>query len=236
MIIIFIKNVKTLSKITHYPILADGISHLRFACSNSDQSVCSNYDAFLRSDIFKENHKPEIIIQFGRTVTSVTLQKYIDESKPHQYIVNKFGDLVYPSVKSRTVLKVKPNQFCGNLVGRLIKIKPKRKKNIWRKDFVKADELVEKLKGKLLINPNIQIEPSLITGVLSSFPSNTYIMIGNSLPIRDFDWFVGKTEKSYDVYFNRGTSGIDGVTSTALGIASIKKTNRTDNRGSFIHP
>lgn len=232
----FIKNVKALSKITHYPILADGVSHLRFACSITDQSICSNYDAFIRSDIFIENHKPEIIIQFGRTVTSVTLQKYIDESKPRQFIVNKFGDLVYPSVKSRTILKVDPNQFCENLVERLTMTKQKRKKNIWRKDFVKADELIEKLKGKLFIKPNIKNEPNLIIDVLSSIPSNTNIMVGNSLPIRDFDWFVSKTEKNYELYFNRGASGIDGIMSTVLGIASIKKpTVLITGDLSFIH-
>jgi len=232
----FIKNVKALSKITHYPILADGVSHLRFACSITDQSICSNYDAFIRSGNFTENHKPEIIIQFGRTVTSATLQNYIDESKPHQFIVNKFGDLVYPSVKSRTVLKIEPNQFCEKLVTRLNMTKQKRKKNSWRKDFEKADELVEKLKQKLFIRSDVQIEPGIITKVLSSIPSNTNIMVGNSLPIRDFDWFVGKTEKSYEVYFNRGASGIDGVTSTALGIVSIKKpTVLITGDLSFIH-
>jgi len=48
-------------------------------------------------------------------------------------------------------------------------------------------------------------------------------MVGNSLPIRDFDNFVGKTNKNLKLFFNRGASGIDGVTSTALGIASIEK-------------
>ena len=61
-------------------------------------------------------------------------------------------------------------------------------------------------------------------------------MVGNSLPIRDFDGFIGKTTKNFEVYFNRGASGIDGVTSTALGIASIKKpTVLITGDLSFIH-
>ena len=61
-------------------------------------------------------------------------------------------------------------------------------------------------------------------------------MVGNSLPIRDFDNFVGKTNKNLKLFFNRGASGIDGVTSTALGIASIEKpTILITGDLSFIH-
>ena len=92
------------------------------------------------------------------------------------------------------------------------------------------------LKRKLIKNSDVKIEPTIITALLSSIPSNAHIMVGNSLPIRDFDWFAGKTENSYQVYFNRGASGIDGVTSTALGIASIKKpTVLITGDISFIH-
>jgi 2-succinyl-5-enolpyruvyl-6-hydroxy-3-cyclohexene-1-carboxylate synthase len=232
----FLRNVKVLSNITRYPILADGVSNLRFGSSDTDQTVCSNYDAFLRSDDFRENHKPEIIIQFGRTVTSVTLQNYVYETKPRHYVINKFGDPVYPSVSGRTILKFEPTQFCEKLIERLKERNPKRKRNSWRKDFETAEEIIESFKKKQIKNSEIKIEPTIITTALASIPSNSNIMIGNSLPIRDFDWFAGKSAKSFHVYFNRGASGIDGVTSTALGIASIKKpTVLITGDLSFIH-
>ena len=233
---IFIKNIKILSNITNYPILADSVSHLRFNCSNSDQLVCSNYDAFLRSEKFKRHHNPEIVLQFGGTVTSVFLQNYIAETKPHQFIVNKFGDKIYPSVKGSSVIKIEANQFCEKLIVRLKKTKLKRSNNSWRMDFEKADELLENLKIKLIKDSDIKIEPNIITTILSCISTNTNIMVGNSLPIRDFDWFLENTEKSYQVYFNRGASGIDGITSTALGITSIKKsTILITGDLSFIH-
>ncbi len=232
----FIRNVKVLSNLLRYPILADGVSNLRFGSSDIDQTVGSNYDAFLRSDKFKEKHKPEIILQFGRTVTSVTLQDFINESKPLQIVINKFGDSVYPLVKGNTTLKFEPNHFCESLINILTKTKPKRKNNNWQKDFEKADELIESSKKKLIKNSDMKIEPTLIAQVLSSIPARTNIMVGNSLPIRDIDWFGGKSEKTYQLYFNRGASGIDGVTSTALGIAAIKKpTVLITGDLSFIH-
>jgi 2-succinyl-5-enolpyruvyl-6-hydroxy-3-cyclohexene-1-carboxylate synthase len=44
-------------------------------------------------------------------------------------------------------------------------------------------------------------------------------MVSNSMPVRDLDYFAPKKNKSIIVYNNRGASGIDGITSTALGIA-----------------
>ena len=40
------------------------------------------------------------------------------------------------------------------------------------------------------------------------------------MPIRDFDYFASINSKNIALYNNRGASGIDGITSTALGIAS----------------
>ena len=40
------------------------------------------------------------------------------------------------------------------------------------------------------------------------------------MPVRDFDYFASLNEKEIIIYNNRGASGIDGITSTALGIVA----------------
>jgi 2-succinyl-5-enolpyruvyl-6-hydroxy-3-cyclohexene-1-carboxylate synthase len=217
----FVSKLKLLSKITGYPILADGVSHLRFKTSVSDKNICCNYNAYLRSQKFKNNNKPGIILQFGRTVTSVFLQNYIKQSKPLRFIINEYGDLFGPS-KSSKVFKFNPVTFCENLIRVLTESKFKRKHN-WMKIFKKAEILTEEIKTLLLKKSNLTIEPKVFSELISIIPANTKIMVGNSLPIRDFDNFVGKTNKNLKLFFNRGASGIDGVTSTALGIALIEK-------------
>ncbi|MCH7770715.1 MAG: 2-succinyl-5-enolpyruvyl-6-hydroxy-3-cyclohexene-1-carboxylic-acid synthase [Bacteroidetes bacterium] len=232
----FRTKVKLLSKTTRYPIIAEGVSHIRFNNNKSDNFVCVNYDAFLRSTKFKKNHKPEFVLQFGRTVTSGILEKYLTVSNPLRFLINDFGDIFDPSNKSRPPLKFSPSAFIENLIQILKDKNLKRMKNYWIKDFETVDTLAEGIKTKLLKNSGIRIEPGIIQDVISIIPSNTKIMVGNSLPIRDFDGFIGKTTKNFEVYFNRGASGIDGVTSTALGIASIKKpTVLITGDLSFIH-
>jgi 2-succinyl-5-enolpyruvyl-6-hydroxy-3-cyclohexene-1-carboxylate synthase len=230
----FVSKLKLLSKITGYPILADGVSHLRFKSSVADKNICCNYNAYLRSQKFKNNHKPEIILQFGRTVTSVFLQNYIEQSKPLRYIINEYGDLFGPAKKSK-VVKFNPVIFCDNIIRILTESTFKRKHN-WIKIFNKAESLTVEIKTLLLKKSNLKIEPKVFSELISIVPANTKIMVGNSLPIRDFDNFVGKTNKNLKVFFNRGASGIDGVTSTALGIASMEKpTILITGDLSFIH-
>lgn len=53
------------------------------------------------------------------------------------------------------------------------------------------------------------------------------------MPIRDVDNLLFDSE--VEVYANRGANGIDGVISTALGMAVHKKSDITDWRFSFYH-
>ena len=231
-----ISNVKNLSKVTGYPVLADGLSHLRFKCSAPDKFIITNYDTFLRSGKFEESHQPEIVLQFGRTFTSTILQKYLERSSTERYIINEYGDLFDPSRKSRSPIKSDPILFCEKLNKFLIEKDLNRKESDWLKYFQSAENLSEKIKLDSLQKVNLKIEQKIITEIISIVPSNTKIMISNSLPVRDFDNFVWKTKKGFKLFFNRGASGIDGMTSTALGIAVIEKpTVLITGDLSFIH-
>ena len=57
----------------------------------------------------------------------------------------------------------------------------------------------------------------LLTGTV---PDGTLVMTSNSMPVRDLDAFVPLDGPLVEFVGNRGASGIDGITSTAMGIAS----------------
>jgi 2-succinyl-5-enolpyruvyl-6-hydroxy-3-cyclohexene-1-carboxylate synthase len=66
-------------------------------------------------------------------------------------------------------------------------------------------------------------EGKIISELIEALPVKCNFMISNSLAIRDIDFFSGQTRKQIHAFSNRGASGIDGITSTALGIASASK-------------
>ena len=57
--------------------------------------------------------------------------------------------------------------------------------------------------------------------VLKSVPKNSILQVGNSSTVRYTQLF--DLNKTLKVFCNRGTSGIDGSTSTAIGYASVAK-------------
>jgi len=71
---------------------------------------------------------------------------------------------------------------------------------------------------KVIDKASFPFEGRIIGEITSMLPNNSMLMISNSMPVRDIDYFAVKSDKNICVFNNRGASGIDGITSTALGI------------------
>ena len=81
---------------------------------------------------------------------------------------------------------------------------------------VKAGSSIEKLFGTL--EGDIS-EPSLLRALSLHTPSSHILMLGNSMPIRDFEMFAAARNDAPRAIANRGASGIDGIIATACGAA-----------------
>jgi 2-succinyl-5-enolpyruvyl-6-hydroxy-3-cyclohexene-1-carboxylate synthase len=69
-------------------------------------------------------------------------------------------------------------------------------------------------------------EPSegrAIAELADLLPDEAILFAGNSMPVRDIDTFFPDSERKIRIIGNRGASGIDGITSTALGVAALSK-------------
>jgi 2-succinyl-5-enolpyruvyl-6-hydroxy-3-cyclohexene-1-carboxylate synthase len=69
-------------------------------------------------------------------------------------------------------------------------------------------------------------EPSVARTVTAAMQVGSHLVISSSMPIRDVEWF-GTTTPGVTVHSNRGTNGIDGVISTAVGVAVSTKARVT---------
>ena len=75
------------------------------------------------------------------------------------------------------------------------------------------------------INSSKFDSPKIVNQCIKSLKDNDVFFIGNSLPIRSLDYFTNNISKKITVLANRGASGIDGIVSTAMGVASKNKNN-----------
>ncbi|HSW55798.1 MAG TPA: 2-succinyl-5-enolpyruvyl-6-hydroxy-3-cyclohexene-1-carboxylic-acid synthase, partial [Ignavibacteriaceae bacterium] len=218
-----IKDIKKLSALLKYPVFADGLSQLRFNTNKKDYTILSNFSSILKSENFVREHEPDVIIQFGRTPTSSVFESFLAETNADRYLVNSFGDKFDPARNAKAILTIETKTFCDIILSSINQKKITRHKSNWLKDFIYADEISEKIKSRIIERAKFPNEPYVINEIFKTVPSESNIFIGNSLPVRDLDNFFNSTAKRFNIFFNRGASGIDGVTSTAFGIALSKK-------------
>ncbi len=202
-----------------YPVFADVASGLRHN-KYDKYNVISNYDILLRKKMFVENFNPDIILHFGRLPVSKGLEDYYSKFKGEIILINEFGDVFDPSGKSKQLIISNVNQLCNELTLKLTEIKYLPNKQWLDRIKKKEDQHTGHSIENLLQIKNIKNELFLIKLINDLLPSHCNLMLSNSLSIRDFDTFSGKSNKDIRIFCNRGASGIDGIISTAIGIAS----------------
>lgn len=208
-----IKLIK-LSQKTGYPILADGASGIFFKSENNN--IIVNHQAFLRSEKFVEEYCPDLIIQFGNAPTSNTMLDFIKNSSAYKITVNEFGDRKDSGFPHNKIHKVKPNDFCDEVINTLKKERDKS----YLKIYQRADKIIEDFKTNFFNSLKPVDEITIVSKVIDALPEKSNLFISNSLPIRDLEFFKSKSNKKINLFVNRGASGIDGINSTAAGIAA----------------
>lgn len=102
------------------------------------------------------------------------------------------------------------------------------------KFFQRANELVYTKKYELrnlkndlsaLFIEEPYAEPSLIHTLSERIPKGSFIYLGNSLPIREWDLAATYENRNFYVCATRGINGIDGQVSTFLGLCSPTREN-----------
>ncbi|MFT4225521.1 2-succinyl-5-enolpyruvyl-6-hydroxy-3-cyclohexene-1-carboxylic-acid synthase, partial [Micropruina sp.] len=85
----------------------------------------------------------------------------------------------------------------------------------WLRRWQAADALLSARVDELVAGQAVLTGPAVAAAVVASVGSGV-LMLGNSQPIRDADLACGAGAR---VFANRGLAGIDGTTSTAVGVA-----------------
>jgi 2-succinyl-5-enolpyruvyl-6-hydroxy-3-cyclohexene-1-carboxylate synthase len=215
----FKEKIRDLSLHLDYPIFADGASQLRFGSFND--KIINNYEPLLRYSNFRKRLKPEIILFFGRTMTSKAIEEFLNESDVNLYNINEQGDCFDPANKGKGIIPINPTVFCEEVIKSLPPVSDSK----LMIEIQRLNSTAEEVKGKTINKGAFPSEGRIIKEVIDSIPSGSHLMLSNSMPVRDFDYFAPLSNKDIAIYTNRGASGIDGIISTALGISGDKSKN-----------
>jgi len=180
-------------------------------------SFLNNIDTIITPFSKKEfkNFQPDILITFGGMVVSKRIKAFLRGYKPkhHWHIDQLRGYDTFGGLTKH--FKVKPNLFFNQFLRFTIPIRSN-----YRSTFDKIATL-RKLKHRDYLDKIPFSDFKVFGEVIPSLPEDCMLHLGNSSAIRYAQLF--DINPSIQVFCNRGTSGIDGSTSTAIGAAVANK-------------
>ena len=197
-------------KTVQWPVLADPLSNLRSSVPEDCMHLCiDQYDALLKESSFKENVVPNVVVRFGAQPVSKPLTQFLKACKPTVFIA------VDESPIFRDSLHIVTHHVQVGATSLWIPIQDKQTSN-YLENWSKANEIATThIQAYLEMEED---EGALAGTLFESLPNGADLFASSSMPIRDVDTFFNKTSKDIQIYANRGTNGIDGVVSTALGV------------------
>ncbi len=201
----------TLAEATEFPILADPLSGHRFGSHVPDLPVCGGYDSYLQGVDWPD---PDVVLRFGASPTSKALRHYLRDADARQYLVDPAGEWREAEFTATNLVTADPTRLATALAGRI----DSPGMAAWRNRFVEAEGAYWDQVGDAVGDE--WFEGGVLYEVATRCPDPTTLVVSNSMPVRDLDRFGRPRAAAITTVGNRGASGIDGVTSTALGAGS----------------
>lgn len=197
-----------------WPVLADPLSNLRSPINQQlAPLIIENYDALLKNEDVYSTLQPDTVIRIGAQPVSKFLGIFLQQGKPSNFIVVDEHPIYRDSFGLATDVLIGPATMLADIPVNTAKDHMSLSK--WQLLNNGVRELV-----KSYIHQE-QDEGSYVGTLLKSMPNDTILFASSSMPIRDVDTFLQVNAKRLTILANRGTNGIDGVLSTALGVQKV---------------
>jgi 2-succinyl-5-enolpyruvyl-6-hydroxy-3-cyclohexene-1-carboxylate synthase len=202
-----------------WPVLADPLSGVRHGAHDRGV-VIDAYDVLLRSPAFRDRHRADVIVRFGAVPTSKALQQYLSMAGPtHHVLVAAPGTWPDPLATVSAVVHADAAEVCDRM-SEEVRDEPSARDAGWLAAWQDADDTLRSAVDAQLAAQPALCELPVAADLVALLPNDAVLVVGNSLPVRHIDTFVGGTDKTLRILANRGANGIDGVLSTALGAAA----------------
>ncbi len=181
----------------------------------SDLQFCSNIDILMTAlqGEKTENFKPDLLISFGGQFVSKSLKQFLRKNNAANHWHLSFSNEHFDTYQSLTkVINMDAADFFEQLLPELT---PKAKNYLkrWKEKETETCNLRNQFIDQAAFS-----DLTVFEQIRKSIPENSVIHLGNSSPVR-YALICDPVQHAH--YFgNRGTSGIDGPLSTAVGFAS----------------
>ena len=202
----FIRQVK-------WPLIVESLSNMR---SNVPEDclpyVISTYDAILKNTAFQDAAKPDTVIRFGAQPVSKFLMQFIANANVNHYVVVDESTLFRDSI--HTVSEFIHSEVGEWLAEGFTSVSEMQYVSVWQEAQQIALEEIDRYTNVS------KDEGAYVYEFLAQLKEPATVFASNSMPIRDIDTFLSPSPKDVRIVANRGTNGIDGILSSALGYST----------------
>jgi 2-succinyl-5-enolpyruvyl-6-hydroxy-3-cyclohexene-1-carboxylate synthase len=206
-----------LSEALSWPLLADPRSGTR----GGVPTVIAAADGILRSSAFAAAHRPEVVIALGQPWVSKVVNQFVAESATlgaTMVAVEADGRWYDPERSLDVLVRADPSSLCHALLEALGTSSPPSgsDRSQWLYQWTEAERRAQAAIDHEAVGLT---EPALARRLTARLPNGTTLFVSSSMPVRDLEAFGAPRSRPLTTLANRGANGIDGVVSTALGVA-----------------
>jgi 2-succinyl-5-enolpyruvyl-6-hydroxy-3-cyclohexene-1-carboxylate synthase len=189
-----------------WPVLAEPSSGAR-----RGPGALSAYQYLLATPEFVRAHQPDLIVSAGRPGLSRPQLAFLKDGSARRHVVvaqgpGRWADPQRAATDVATALRLTGTPDGTGSAGG------------WLDGWQRADEEARRAVDAVLDEDERLTEPRLARDLATSLPDGALLWCGSSQPVRDIDCAL-PPRADLRVLASRGTSGIDGTTSSAIGAA-----------------
>ncbi|WP_372774004.1 2-succinyl-5-enolpyruvyl-6-hydroxy-3-cyclohexene-1-carboxylic-acid synthase [Mangrovibacterium sp.] len=198
----------TISEKTGAVVLREHLANL------NDPNFCGNIDCMMAAILedAPEDFQPDLLISFGGQYVSKSLKQFLRKNKAQQHWHLSLSGEHFDTYQSLTqVVKIDAADFF-ELIQPKLETKEKAYLQLWKN----KETQVNRLRDQYISEASFS-DLTVFDQIRKAIPENSVIHLGNSTPVR----YGLICDAVHDAHYfgNRGTSGIDGSLSTAVGFA-----------------
>jgi len=189
------------------PLIAEPTSQLRRVEAGA---AVESYEALLRAG-WSLQHGPDLVVRIGATPTSRVLNRWLAAAAAPTFLIDPDHAWRDQDHAATSVMACDPQPLLEALTP--------VDRPAWREQWVSAGKRATAAIAATLVSTPLH-EGHVVRALSSRLPDPGQVFIGSSMPIRAADSFWPLARPQQRFFGNRGASGIDGLVSSGLGVAT----------------
>ena len=199
-----------------WPILAEPTSQLRVDLPSESAAVISTADFLVQDAAFAATHRPEAVVLVGAAPPTRASRSWLAEGASRVFVLGDGPEWTDESFTFTDAIRFDAGAVFAAVKGR---VEAHDERAAWAASWLASDAAAYgALRSALEDSP--MFEGHIVTALAAALPEAVPLYVGNSMAVRDVNLYWPRHNRQIDIFSNRGASGIDGMVSSALGVAA----------------